>query len=403
MKKYIFFAMALVLGLTSCNDGPDYGDALFITGTLSSPNVRFAVDGESSMALTVSSTTKVSDDIEVTLTVDPSQLGTYNTSTGRNSELPPAGSYTLSHNTVTIPAGKPQSTQVLVTADGDQLQEGVSYCLPITITEVKGGMNALGSAKTVFLTLTKVIDVKAAYLARTGGFDIKGFMDSEDHPSPVKELKAMTLEMKVMPVSFPYGQERQANGISSLCGCEENFLFRFGDGAGNPVDKLQLAKASIGNAFHPDKKDHYEAWAENPFPTGQWLHFAAVYDGSWFRVYLDGEQIQAVETKGGTINLSMAYNGKNWEDCFSIGRSAGYARYFNGCVSECRVWNVARTQAELQDGICYVDPTSEGLVAYWRFNGELQDDGTVLDETGHGYNASIFGNIQWRENNKCPW
>ncbi|MBQ2534265.1 MAG: LamG domain-containing protein, partial [Prevotella sp.] len=150
-------------------------------------------------------------------------------------------------------------------------------------------------------------------------------------------------------------------------------------------------------------KDHYEAWAENPFPTGQWLHFAAVYDGSWFRVYLDGEQIQAVETKGGTINLSMAYNGKNWEDCFSIGRSAGYARYFNGCVSECRVWNVARTQAELQDGICYVDPTSEGLVAYWRFNGELQDDGTVLDETGHGYNASIFGNIQWRENNKCPW
>ena len=80
----MFFAMALVLGLTSCNDGPDYGDALFITGTLSSPNVRFAVDGESSLALTVSSTTKVSDDIEVTLTVDPSQLGTYNTSTGRN-------------------------------------------------------------------------------------------------------------------------------------------------------------------------------------------------------------------------------------------------------------------------------------------------------------------------------
>ena len=169
-------------------------------------------------------------------------------------------------------------------------------------------------------------------------------------------------------------------------------------------NKLQLSKGSIGNATHPDKKDHYESWVDQEFDTGHWLHFAAVYDGQYLRLYLDGEQIHFVETNnGGTINLSMAYDGHSWDDTFAIGRSVGHQRYFDGYVSECRVWNVARTVNELQDGICYVDPTSEGLVAYWRFNGETQDDGTVLDMTGHGYNAVPYGTIQYVDNQKCPY
>src|SRR3712207_9415665 len=87
----------------------------------------------------------------------------------------------------------------------------------------------------------------------------------------------------------------------------------------------------------------------------------------------------------------MAYDGHTWDDTFAIGRSVGHQRFFDGLVSECRVWNIARTQSQLQNGVCYVDPTTPGLVAYWRFNGQLQDDGTVLDETGHGYNAHPWG------------
>ena len=213
----------------------------------------------------------------------------------------------------------------------------------------------------------------------------------------------MTLEMKVLPVSFPTSAS-SANGISSLCGCEENFLFRFGDGAGNPTNKLQFVKGSIGAASHPDKKDHYESWVEKEFETGHWLHFAAVYDGQYLRLYLDGEQIHFVETRnGGTINLSMAYDGHTWEDTFAIGRSAGYARFFDGYISECRVWNVARTTAELEDGICYVDPTREGIISYRRFDGETQEDCTVLDMTVHGHNAKPYGDITYVDNQKCPF
>ncbi|MEJ8740200.1 DUF1735 and LamG domain-containing protein [Phocaeicola sp. HCN-6420] len=402
MKKYIVFCFwALLLCITGCKSGPEYGDAVYMTGTLQSSAVRFLVDGQSSIGLTVTSTNKAEGDVKISLKESPELLDAFNSSTGRNCVLPPEGSYSIEGTEVVINSGKTLSSQIKINADSEQLQEGVSYCLPVSIVSVEGGdLDVLEASRTAYVMLTKVITVKAAYLHRNNCFDIPGFAGED---SPVKALNQMTLEMKVLPVSFPT-TANSANGISSLCGCEENFLFRFGDGAGNPTNKLQLAKGSIGTASHPDQKDHYESWVEKEFETGHWLHFAAVYDGQYLRVYLDGEQIHFVETNnGGSINLSMAYDGHSWEDTFAIGRSAGYSRFFDGYISECRVWNVARTPAELEDGICYVDPTTEGLIAYWRFNGETQEDGTVLDVTGHGYNAKPYKEIEWVDNQKCPF
>ncbi len=401
-NRYILLSIfALLLCISSCKEGADYGDAIYVTGTLSSNNIKFLVDGQSSMGLTVSSTTKAETDITVKVEEAPELIDQYNATTGRNCQLPPAGSYAINGSEVVILSGSAVSSQIEVTADADQLQEGVSYCVPVSISNVDGGdLDILECSRTAYVLLTKVIDIKAAYLARQGCFDIPGFAGED---SPVRALGQMTLEMKVLPISFPTSTQG-GNAISSLCGCEENFLFRFGDGAGNPTNRLQFVKGSIGSAAHPDAKDHYESWVDQEFDTGHWLHFAAVYDGQYLRLYLDGEQIHFVETNnGGTINLSMAYDGHSWDDTFAIGRSAGHARFFDGYVSECRVWNVARTVNQLQDGICYVDPTSEGLVAYWRFNGETQDDGTVLDMTGHGYNAVPYGTIQYVDNQKCPY
>ena len=396
MKKLsiISSVFALLLCATGCKNGPEYGDAVYMTGTLTSPTVKFLVDGQSSLGLTVTSTEKAAEDMTITLKPAPELLESFNASTGRNCQLPPDGSYSIEGQKVTIKSGKSQSTQLELMANSEDLQEGISYCLPVSITSVEGGdLNVLEDSRTAYVMMTKVINIKAAYLPKSGCFDIPGFGGDD---SPVKALNQMTLEMKVLPLGF--------SGISSLCGCEENFLFRFGDAASIADNKLQLAKGSIGSASHPDKKDHYETVAEKDFETGHWLHFAAVYDGQYLRVYLDGEQISFVETKnGGSINLSMAYDGHSWDDTFSIGRSAGHSRFFNGYISECRVWNIARTSAEIEDGVCYVNPTTPGLVAYWRFNGELQEDGTVLDETGHGYNAHPYGTVKWVDNQKCPF
>lgn len=403
MKKYTLpILCTLLLGLAGCKSGPDYGDAVYMTGTLTSPSVKFLVEGESALGLTVTSTDKTETDVKVDVQITPQLLESFNASTGRNCQMPPEGSYSIESSNVVIAAGTNQSTPIRITANAEKLQEGVAYCLPVSITDVSDSdLKVMENSRTAYVMLTKVIDIKAAYLARRGYFNIPSFGNQET--SPVKALGQMTLEMKVLPVSFP-SSPNSASGISSLCGCEENFLFRFGDGAGNPTNKLQFVKGSIGTASHPDKKDHYESWVEKEFPTGKWLHFAAVYDGQYLRLYLDGTQIHFVETKnGGTINLSMAYDGHTWNDTFSIGRSAGNARFFDGYISECRVWNVARTPAQIEDGVCYVDPTSEGLVAYWRFNGETQPDGSVLDMTGHGHNAVPGGTVTYVDHQKCPF
>lgn len=403
MKKYILgslLAAAMMVSTTSCDNGTEFSDAVFVTGTLTSQNVRFLVDGNSSsMGLTVTSSAKAGSDIKVAMKPAPELLDAYNAKTGRNYQLPPEDAYSIEGGELVIKAGSNQSTPLKLTADGDKLQEGIGYCLPVTITNVEGDLSILETSRTAYILFTKVINIKVANLGGRGGFDIKGFWGED---SPVRELGQMTLEMKVLPVSFPTSTRGDA-GISSLCGCEENFLFRFGDGAGNATNRLQFVKGSIGTPIHPDQKQHYEAWTDKYFETGEWLHFAAVYDGQFIRLYLDGELFFSKETTGGTVNLSMAYDGHTWNDGFSIGRSAGYKRYFNGYVSECRVWNVARTVDQLENGVCYVDPTSEGLIGYWRFNGEVQDNGTVRDETGHGYDATPFGTVTYVDNQKCPF
>lgn len=37
----------------------------------------------------------------------------------------------------------------------------------------------------------------------------------------------------------------------------------------------------------------------------------------------------------------------------------------DGYVSEVRVWAVARSAADLKNNVCWVDPLTDGLVAYW--------------------------------------
>jgi len=36
--------------------------------------------------------------------------------------------------------------------------------------------------------------------------------------------------------------------------------------------------------------------------------------------------------------------------------------------SECRLWSVARTQSQIKFNMYRVNPESEGLLAYWRFD-----------------------------------
>ena len=80
-----------------------------------------------------------------------------------------------------------------------------------------------------------------------------------------------------------------------------------------------------------------------------------------------------------------------------IGHSYNRDRWLEGEISECRIWNKVLTADEInaKNHFYLVEPDSEGLVAYWKF-----DEGTgqtVTDYTGNGNNGMALDPISWVE------
>ena len=118
--------------------------------------------------------------------------------------------------------------------------------------------------------------------------------------------------------------------------------------------------------------------------TGQWYHLAGTYDGNTIRTYING-----VERASGD---DAAAPGIAASACsVRIGASGGFpSRYFNGRIDDVRIWNVARTaaqiQADMNRGLAGNEP---GLVGYWRFD---EGSGTVANDATSNHNDGTLTN-----------
>ena len=112
-------------------------------------------------------------------------------------------------------------------------------------------------------------------------------------------------------------------------------------------------------------------------PTGQWTHLAISYDGNAASLYVNGA-LDTGTVQSGTGN-NFATTGSNWR----IGDKVATAtpqQPFVGRIDEVKVWNTARTGAQIvsdMTGELCVGQT--GLVAYYKFN----------EGTASGSNAGV--------------
>lgn len=82
------------------------------------------------------------------------------------------------------------------------------------------------------------------------------------------------------------------------------------------------------------------------FPPGQFYHVAATYDGTTFKLYVNGQpQGQFVKTKTVSYTPSIP-----WAigATAAIFRNAGFARTWNGVIDEVEVFNRALSLSEIQ-------------------------------------------------------
>jgi hypothetical protein len=136
--------------------------------------------------------------------------------------------------------------------------------------------------------------------------------------------------------------------------------------------------------------DQPEVKSSQYMSTGVWYHVAGTYDGSALRVYVNGEQF-----------AETAYTGeiKPATRPFYIGRDSYIINHlFDGMIAEVRLWNVARSSAELQATMYRRLSGSEpGLVGYWPLS---EGSGTVTyDYSGNNYVGYLLG---WSTKSEPP-
>ncbi len=98
---------------------------------------------------------------------------------------------------------------------------------------------------------------------------------------------------------------------------------------------------------------------------GEWTHIAVAYDNGTVSTYVNGT---LVDVYNGSGSLGDAH--ATLDELRIGGRSNNPAgKYFDGQIDEVRIWNTARTQAEIQASLDQVLTGAEaGLAGYWNFN-----------------------------------
>lgn len=371
----IFNLLLIICLLGGCKNADDFQDVIYFTGTESDKSIQISVDeNDCSLGLSITATKRVEEDVVASIGIMEDKLPSFNKSVGKNYKLLPQECYSLSDSEISILANNHVSTPIkLNISNTDQFEEGVTYCLPVSLLEVKRGeLPILPGEETVYVIVNKTIVTTAPSL--TGrSFDVHFEKDAS-----LTGLSGVTMETRVYINSWADSWQYY---ISSVIGIEGYFLFRFGDGT--VADQLQFCG------------DGQNILAPTKFETGKWYHIAAVYDGSNLSVYINGK-LDISQPYAGPVDLTEinGYGG------FYVGESC-LGRYMDGYLSEARVWKRALSEKEIKNNMCYVDPTSPGLVAYWRFN---EGDGRkIKDWTGNGWDlVAKQGDLTWIEGVRCP-
>jgi hypothetical protein len=126
-------------------------------------------------------------------------------------------------------------------------------------------------------------------------------------------------------------------------------------------------------------------------PQNTWVHIAGTWDGSMLRVYYNGVQ-DGSNPYGGTLPTVT--------QSVKIGASL-MSEKFSGSIDEVRIWNVAKTQTEIQNNMNKaIGPNAAGLIAYYKLN-----EGTgasTADATLNANNGTLINAPAWMVPSTSP-
>lgn len=359
----------LAMFVVSCQNDETFDNKVYNVLSQGPVTTTMVKAGVSELTQTVQAAvpSQVDRDVTITYKVDESKVAIYNKSFYDEAVMLPAEFYEMPESQVTIFKNSAQSTPLKIQFKQlNLLDRELTYVLPVTIASTNG-LDILESARNKFFVF------KAGALVNVVGKITENHLSINwKNKEPFKSLSTFTMEALVRVQNF----DRQ---ISTIMGIEGVFLLRCGDSS-YPSNQLQV---SVGRDFFPGADN------KKGLPTNKWTHIAVTYDAAkGLKIYIDGQlQSEGADKKYGPINLSPSINefyiGKSWDD----------NRYLAGDICECRIWNVVRTREEIANNFYFVNPSSAGLIAYWKFD---EGNGSVVkDHTANGNDAAANSAMQW--------
>lgn len=290
------------------------------------------------------------------VTLDDSQVAKYNSLYGTKYTVLPA-KYISYTKTLNIKAGNILSDEgtAKVTVS-DELKDNTAYMFALRLTSVSGA-SVTPNTQLLMVSFEKI----KGQIKNTLAVTRDEFLAVNNGYSNVSDIGyTFTMEGLINVQKFRSNPDDPGEaGISTFMGTEGKTLLRFGDSGVDP-DHLQANGQDIGLKFK----------------TNQWYHIALVVDGSKTTAYVNGKKITEFNSPG---SLRTFYIGKSWSEGRGI-----VARF-----SELRLWNVARTAEQIKDNMYEVNPTENGLYAYWKMN-EVKDN-KIPDASGNDRDLILYG------------
>lgn len=117
----------------------------------------------------------------------------------------------------------------------------------------------------------------------------------------------------------------------------------------------------------------------SPIPSNTWTHVAVTYDGNVKQFFINGVLDRTVSRPGSLFQSSSPlYIGRQGNAC--------NCNFFRGIIDEVRIFNTARTQANImQNKNAFADLADQHLIAYYQFDegtGTLTGDSAYVNVGG---------------------
>lgn len=369
MKKIHVLLLLLCSLFYSCNNA-EYGvidNAIYFTDAETSANKVVYLDPQgSSVNLTVRSVNKLAANTSVECYVDPSALDRYNKRNGVSFVILPEELYTLPEK-FTISEGEFISGIEKIDIKGftkEMINSGNKFALPLTIKSVDG-IDLLPSSSSLILTIDPIVETSVISLRA------KSTPEVEQSGPYIHVPLSQPLQLNTWTIEFRFRKNRMDHTVGQY------FLTLSGEGG-------QEIRFAIGGGHRFWMRNNGAETASNQLmEADKWYHAAIVADGSQISIYLNGVLDKTMPDPAGIQNI---------QNRFYIGfpnMNSGETFWF----SELRIWNTVRSESDIQFNMFGVNPKTEGLVGYWKFNeGSGVEFQNFADETApNAYLSSEYG------------